>query len=209
MEFKAIWSSEWAHDVEFVALAIHHLKLNNRSKVLDVGTGQGIMAVSLALNGYNVITGEPEEGSTAHEHFEHEKGEHLQEHHEFNFTDWREAAKVAGVEDKIRFQHLNAENLQFQSESFDAVFLYDALQHINDRASAINECIRITRQEGLVCVIETNDDGIKYIKETEGFDIDKVDPREMPLNEDVSTEVLEGQYSNAYILRKKLNNISS
>ncbi len=42
---------------------IAHSGLLSLSKILGVGTGQGIMAVSLALNGYDVLTGEPEEGS--------------------------------------------------------------------------------------------------------------------------------------------------
>ncbi|MFC1988325.1 class I SAM-dependent methyltransferase [Chloroflexota bacterium] len=203
MELKNIWGNEWAHDIDFVSKVIRHLKLGKDCKILDVGTGQGIMAVNLALNGHSVLTGEPEEGHEAHNHYEQEKGafEYHHEHQEVSFIDWKEAAKAAGVEEKIRFKHFNAENLPFPSESFDAVFLYDALQHIQDRANALSECIRVTRHEGVLCIIEANDDGIKYYKEIEGFDIDKVDPREICLNEGVSTEVFEGEYSNAYILR--------
>ncbi len=82
-------------------------------------------------------------------------------------------------------------------------FFMMLLQHIEDREKALNESIRIIRSTGVVYVIETNSDGIKYYKETEGFDIDKVDPRDFSLNYDVSTEILEGGYSNAYIFRKE------
>lgn len=207
-EVKNIWGGEWIHDIGVITKTIHHLKLERGCTILDIGTGQGIMAVSLALEGYHVITGEPEEGSEAHKHYEQETDdfechhEH-HEHHEHRFTNWKEAVKIAGVEDKIEFKHINAENLPFSSESFDAVFLYDALQHIEDREKALNESIRITRAKGVVCVIETNDDGIKHYKETEGFDIDKVDPRNFSLNYGVSTEILEGKYSNAYILKRE------
>ena len=70
MEFKNIWGREWSHDIDFVSKVIHHLKLEKDCKILDIGTGQGIMAVNLALNGYEVITGEPEEGHEAHKHYE-------------------------------------------------------------------------------------------------------------------------------------------
>ena len=83
------------------------------------------------------------------------------------------------------------------------MFLFDTLQHIGDREKALNESIRITRAKGVICVIETNDKGIKHYKKTEGFDIDKVDPRNFALNYDVSTEILEGKYSNAYVLKKE------
>ncbi|MFC1972340.1 class I SAM-dependent methyltransferase [Chloroflexota bacterium] len=204
-EVKNIWGEEWAHDICVISEAIHHLKLDKDCKILDIGTGQGIMAVCLALEGYRVITGEPEEGSEAYKHYEQEIGDfrHHHEHHGYDFTDWKEAAKVADVEDEIEFKHFNAENLPFLSESFDAVFLYDALQHIEDREKAINESIRITRPEGVICVIETNDNGIRYYKETEGFDIDKVDPRDFSLNYDISTGIIEGEYSNAYIFKRE------
>ena len=83
------------------------------------------------------------------------------------------------------------------------MFLYDALQHIEDREKALNESIRITRPKGIVCVIETNSNGIRYYKETEGFDIDKIDPRDFSLNYAISTEILEGKYSNAYIIKRE------
>jgi ubiquinone/menaquinone biosynthesis C-methylase UbiE len=204
-EVKNIWGEEWTQDIDVVSKAIDHLKLEKDCKILDIGTGQGIMAVSLALKGYRVITGEPEAGSEVHKHYEQEMGD-FERHHDHGghvFTNWKEAVQVAGVEYKIEFQHFNAEDLPFPSESFDAVFLYDALQHIKDREKALNESIRITRPKGVVCVIETNDDGIRYYEETEGFDIDKVDPREFSLNENISTEVLAGEYLNTYILKRE------
>ena len=83
------------------------------------------------------------------------------------------------------------------------MFLYDALQHIENGENVLNESIRISRPNSVICVIETNDNGIRYYKETENLDIDKVDPRDFSLTYPVSTEILEGKYSSAYILKKE------
>ena len=115
------------------------------------------------------MTGEPGEGEEwkgheAHGHEGHEGygGEH----------DWRRRAEALGVGHRIRYQPLNAEHLPFPSESFDGVFLYDALQHIQNRRKALAECIRVTRPNGIICVIETNESGIEYYREEEGFEIE-------------------------------------
>ena len=60
---KRIWGEEWTYDIEIINETIRQVDLNKDSKILDVGTGSGIMSVCLALNGYDVLTGEPEEGS--------------------------------------------------------------------------------------------------------------------------------------------------
>ena len=58
-----IWGEEWCYAIAIIDEAIRQLNLSKDSKILDVGTGQGIMAVSLAHDGFNVLTREPEEGS--------------------------------------------------------------------------------------------------------------------------------------------------
>lgn len=192
---ERVWGEEWSHDIELIGQAIDRLALGKRARILDVGTGFGIMAISLAVDGFDVLTGEPEEEHGKHEwwHEQHSTG---------GYSDWREAAKSLGVEGKITFQHLDARHLSFEDESFDAVFLYDALQHIEGREKALAECVRVVRPRGVVCAIETNERGIEYFRRTEGFDIERVDPSELAAGMELATEVLDGEFSNAYIFKK-------
>jgi SAM-dependent methyltransferase len=190
-----IWCEDWTHDIGLIDKVINYLNLEKSSKILDIGTGFGIMAISLAVAGYDVLTGEPKEKDEWQEHYE--------EHNWENYVDWRNSAKSFGVANKIQFKHFNAELLPFSEELFDAVFLYDALQHIVDRAKALQESLRVMKSNGIVCVIEVNDYGIKYYKEHEAyFDTEKVDPRDYIKRDDIAIEVIPGDFSDAYILRK-------
>ena len=92
---------EFSFYADFVNESIKKLDLSKNSKILDIGTGWGIMAILLALNGYNVLAGEPE--AKAEER-------HAEKHHHQKDTqpNWKESAKAVGVIDKVNYQHLDA-----------------------------------------------------------------------------------------------------
>ncbi len=46
---KRIWGEEWAYDTAIIDESIRQLGLSMDSRILDIGTGQGIMAISVAL----------------------------------------------------------------------------------------------------------------------------------------------------------------
>jgi SAM-dependent methyltransferase len=152
------------------------------------------MAISLAMAGYDVLTGEPEVKDEWQKHYE--------EHNWEDYIDWRKSAKSFNIENKIKLRYFNAEELPFSEESFDAVFLYDALQHIEHRREALQESLRVTKPEGIVCVIEVNSHGIRYCNEHEAlFDTERVDPRNY-IRRDIAIEIIPGDFSDAYILRR-------
>lgn len=105
-------------------------------------------------------------------------------------------------QDKITFQYLNAESLDFPDNSFESIFIYDTLQHIKNREKALNECIRVLRARGLICIIEWNEKSIKDTEEKNGFTIDYIDPGEILNREDISIELIPGDFVNIFILKK-------
>ncbi len=192
---------EFSYDLNFIDQFIQGVDLNKDAKVLDIGTGFGIMVILLALNGYSVLTGEPEvdlerESWSGHHH------EHHGEKHEHSYFDWREIAREFKVEDKITFQHLNAEKLDFPNTSFDCIFMYDALQHIQEKDAALKECVRVLKPHGSIYIIETNENGITFYQDNYGFLIELIDPRHLIKELELSCEVINGKYVNGYILRK-------
>lgn len=197
-KYKKIIGDDFAKDADFMDKRIKKFGLDKNSKILDIGTGLGAMSILLALNGFTVLTGQPAQDHKSEEHTHH--GE-PHEHHEFS-TDWREKARIMGVEDKIQFQYVMAESLNFPDSTFDGIFMYDTLQHIKKREKALTECIRVLKSGGLICVIEWNEKSIKDTKEKYGFTIDYIDPRKILTREDISIELFSGDVVNMFVIRK-------
>ena len=172
-------------DVEFIDKTIKNLNLNKDSKLLEIGTGLGTLTTVLALNDFNVLTGNPE--SAYH-------------------YDWRKAAKAYGVEHKIKFQYLDVEKLTFPVESFDVIFMHLILGHIKKRELALNNCLKVIKNNGLIVIIENNEKGIEHFQNT-GFQGSvpphPINPKDIITREDVTIEVIIGNYVDFFILRKK------
>ncbi len=205
-KLKQVIPKDFTLDIDFLNNSIKKLNLKKNSKILDVGTGFGIMAIILALNGHDVLTGEPEHDlirekfkSNMHDshHHHHNKG-----HEKLFEYNWENHVKALGVQDKIKFQYLDATNLEFLDEEFDYIFLYDALQHIKETKLALKECLRILSPNGLIAVTEINKKGIKYIEAKEGWRPKYTDPRELLDLKEIKIDVMTGRFSNLYVIRK-------
>jgi SAM-dependent methyltransferase len=203
--YKLVIHEDFTKDAEFLDSAIKNLDLDNDVKILDIGTGLGAMAILLALNGFNVVTGQPEEDPEWDHISEHHcvhDDDHEHHHPGFFDSDWKENAKAAGVEDKIEFRNMNAESLDFSDESFDGIFMYDTLQHIKQRRAVLNECIRVMKRDGVVCVIEWNERSIRDDLEKYGYDIEYIDPGKIVDRNDITIDRIEGEYLNIFVIRK-------
>ncbi len=111
--------------------------------VLDVGTGKGVQAVELAHHGLAVVTVDPDPQE--------------QRHAALN-------AEAAEVRDRIRFVQADGRHLPFAAGSFGAVFLVDALHHLDEGAPVFAEMARVVRLDGgRVVLAEFNDEGFAVV----------------------------------------------
>jgi SAM-dependent methyltransferase len=121
------------------AIALRELGLPADAALLDVGTGNGNFAIYLASQGFHVLTGEPSSDRSR-----------------YAGKNWASNAERAGVRDRIRFQAFDASRLPFDSETFDAVFFFGVLHHIDKeiRSDVFREALRVTRRNGSVVFFE-------------------------------------------------------
>jgi SAM-dependent methyltransferase len=205
-KYKRVIHKDFSKSADFIDRTIKSLNLDKKSEILDIGTGFGAMAILLAINGFNVITGQPKEDP---QHENHHSNNHVDHHHDRHNNydngsysyNWKENARALGVEEMIKFQFLNAESLPFPDESFDCIFMYDTLQHVGNKKLAINECIRVMKPEGLAVIIEWNEKAIEIDFEKYGYKINFIDPRKYLEKESIITDLIKGNLLNIYVLR--------
>jgi ubiquinone/menaquinone biosynthesis C-methylase UbiE len=185
-EVKERLGSEFGHTFKNSKPILQELGLNKNAKILDVGTGQGKMAITLALHGYKVLTGELESDESV-----------------YAKKDWHESAKKVGVDHLITYEPFNAEKMPFEDESFDAIFISGALHHINDRQAAFNESVRVLKLNGRICIFEPKPRSIAYIRSRKHSDHpDAEDPREYNTELQLSVEIKETSFHDVYIFQK-------
>ncbi|MHA1987636.1 MAG: class I SAM-dependent methyltransferase [Promethearchaeota archaeon] len=178
---KDLLSEKFSFNADFLHNTVEELQLKKSVKILDIGTGFGVMSIILALQGYKVTTGEPE----GH-----------------NWAAWRESAKKLSVEDSITFKFFRAEDLPFNDNSFDALFCYTSFHHVDEKQLALREFVRVTKDKGLIVIFEFNPAGIELVRKSRPSHPDMVNPEDFSQNLPLSLEFKKGRYVNAYIFRK-------
>ncbi|MFW9867616.1 MAG: class I SAM-dependent methyltransferase [Candidatus Thorarchaeota archaeon] len=186
-EIRELLGNEFAFIFNEVNPVLQDLGLQETSKILDIGTGVGWMAIILALNNYEVITGEPDEDDS-----------------EYAKQDWLEPARKAKVDHMITYTPFNAENMPFEDNFFDAIFILGSLHHIIDKTAALKECVRVLRLKGVICIFEPNDNLIKIIRNNRSHSHpDAVDPRNFTKKLHLVLELVKRPYYDTYIFRKQ------
>jgi SAM-dependent methyltransferase len=106
----------------------------NAKNILDVGSGNGISAVAFALNGYQVLATEPDPSNTIGAGAIRKLKSHYQ---------------LSNLEVVEEF----AENLKYNAEAFDVIYVRQAMHHAFDLDQFILNLSGLLKKDGLLLTI--------------------------------------------------------
>nr|WP_320013197.1 class I SAM-dependent methyltransferase [uncultured Desulfobulbus sp.] len=171
-----------------VSLALATLELKPGANILDVGTGAAQCALSLALEGFSVVTGEPANDTSI-----------------YAGKDWYDKAKRLGVAERIHFQPFAADDMPFSKQSFDAVFFFGVLHHIDEalRQNVFHEAFRVSKPGGSVVFFEPKAQTLELVRKNDPDHPDAADPEAYTLIGDVHVSRITGQMMQISIFQRK------
>jgi ubiquinone/menaquinone biosynthesis C-methylase UbiE len=186
-EAKEKLGAKFSFTAEDADRFIQDLKLFKDAKILDIGTGFGSLAITLAINGYRVLTGEPADDDT-----------------KYAKNDWLKNAQKVGVDHLIEFEAFDAAKMPFADNRFDAIFSLGSLHHVDEtrRQEVLKECIRTTKSDGLICFFEPNQSCLKIIKEVDPEHPQAADPHVHAQGLNLELQKKAGTLFDAFVLKK-------
>ncbi|MHC1782435.1 MAG: class I SAM-dependent methyltransferase [Anaerolineaceae bacterium] len=136
-------------------LAIQHLEKNLNGKFIDIGSGNGILAIKLAQQHKNIeVTGIDYWGKDW----------------EYSKNICEKNAQIVKVESRVHFQKGDAASLDFADSTFDGAIsnlTFHEVKSIKDKKLVIQEALRVVKLGGSFSFIDYFFDEKYYGKESE------------------------------------------
>lgn len=121
---------------------IQSLGTNVKGRILDIGSGNGVLAVKLARQyGETEVVGTDYWGKD----WEYSKGV------------CEKNARIARVEDRVHFQRGDAAALEFATDTFDGVtsnLTFHEVQSVKDKRAVLKEALRVVKPGGTFAFID-------------------------------------------------------
>jgi ubiquinone/menaquinone biosynthesis C-methylase UbiE len=122
---------EFSETKKIIASAITN---NSCSKIMDIGSGNGITAIAFALEGFQVDAVEPDPSET------------------IGAGAIRKLKKIYKL-DNLNVHEAFAENLNFPDNHFDIVYARQCMHHAHDLQQFLNESFRVLKKGGILLTV--------------------------------------------------------
>ncbi len=136
-------------DIVWRKMAVNLLRADKPKLMLDIATGTGDFAVeALSLKPDLIIGVDISEGMLVY---------------------GQEKLKAKGLEDKIKLQVADSENLPFETGKFDAVTVSFGVRNFENLEKGLGEMLRVLRPGGSVVVLEFSQPTVFPVKQVYGW----------------------------------------